>query len=90
MRDIVIDGKDIMTISHLHKLLKEKLGFPDYYGENLDALWDCLTGYIEPTALQWLNFQDSFENLSDEVEEVVVVMREAEKEFGECFRLTLM
>ena len=23
--------------------LKEKFGFPDYYGLNLDALYDCLT-----------------------------------------------
>lgn len=25
-----------------HQLLKEALGFPDYYGCNLDALHDCL------------------------------------------------
>ncbi|MDQ0417562.1 RNAse (barnase) inhibitor barstar [Croceifilum oryzae] len=40
MRNIVIDGKVIVTINHLHKLLKEKIGLPDHYGENLDALWD--------------------------------------------------
>ncbi|GAB3697911.1 barstar family protein [Mariniluteicoccus flavus] len=29
------------------------LSFPDYYGRNLDALWDCLTDLAEPTALVW-------------------------------------
>ncbi len=27
----------------LHKELSEKLGFPEYYGGNLDALYDCLS-----------------------------------------------
>ena len=27
----------------LHSFLKEKLGFPDYYGNNLDALYDVLS-----------------------------------------------
>lgn len=25
-----------------HNYLKQSLGFPDYYGSNLDALYDCL------------------------------------------------
>ena len=29
------------------------LDFPDYYGRNLDALWDCLTDLTGPTALIW-------------------------------------
>jgi RNAse (barnase) inhibitor barstar len=29
------------------------LAFPDYYGRNLDALWDCLTDLAEPTVLLW-------------------------------------
>ncbi|WP_296889617.1 barstar family protein [uncultured Methanobrevibacter sp.] len=35
-----VDGKLIEKEGH--KYLKEALEFPDYYGENLDALYDCL------------------------------------------------
>lgn len=31
----------------MHKQLKERLGFPDYYGENLAALNDCIHGNLE-------------------------------------------
>ena len=27
----------------LHRRIREAFGFPDYYGENWDAMWDCLT-----------------------------------------------
>ena len=33
----------LKTIKELHQLLHEKLDLPDYYGENLDALYDALT-----------------------------------------------
>ena len=34
------------------------LGFPDHFGNNLDALWDCLTDLTRPTALIWADWQD--------------------------------
>ncbi|MBQ6998657.1 MAG: barstar family protein [Clostridia bacterium] len=39
---IILDFSEIKTGYELHKQLKEKFGLPDYYGENWDALWDCL------------------------------------------------
>ena len=36
-----LDGKLIKKDGHDY--LKEVLNFPDYYGKNLDSLYDCLT-----------------------------------------------
>lgn len=42
MKKITLDFTGCKYIGELHKVLKEALNFPDYYGENLDALWDCM------------------------------------------------
>lgn len=33
----------------LHRRIRKTFGFPDYYGENWDAMWDCLTDvFLQP------------------------------------------
>lgn len=39
---VCIDLKEINTIEQFHKRLKEGCNFPEYYGENMSALSDCL------------------------------------------------
>ena len=40
---IILDFKDCKYCGTVHKILKEKFGLPEYYGENWSALWDCLS-----------------------------------------------
>lgn len=53
MNYIEIDGKLIK--SEGHDYLKEALNFPDYYGKNLDALYDCLTEIGVETKIKLTN-----------------------------------
>ena len=43
MEEKVIDCNCICTKEDLHRIFREALSFPDWYGNNLDALHDCLT-----------------------------------------------
>ena len=43
MREIHLTGAKMLDQASTHAYLKRKLALPDYYGENLDALWDCLS-----------------------------------------------
>ena len=43
MEKIILDGNILGDIEKAHEYLKEKLRLPNYYGNNLDALYDCLT-----------------------------------------------
>lgn len=45
---VIIDGRKIKDKQTLHAYLKEACKFPDYYGNNLDALYDVLTDREEP------------------------------------------
>lgn len=46
--DSVVETKEEVLAA-----IGEALSFPDHYGRNLDALWDCLGDVAEPTVLLW-------------------------------------
>lgn len=51
MREIIIDCAGIGSRQAFHQILAGKLDFPDWYGNNLDALHDQLTGISRDTRL---------------------------------------
>ncbi len=56
MRKVILNFQDVIaqegaTRRKIHEYIAEKMNFPQYYGHNLDALYDCLTDICEPTAV---------------------------------------
>jgi len=49
---VIVDGRYITDKAMLHAYLKEQCKFPDYYGNNLDALYDVLTERTEPLEIK--------------------------------------
>ena len=47
MRLLQLDMNKMGNEEEVHNYLTEQLGFPDYYGKNLDALYDMLTSGLE-------------------------------------------
>ena len=43
MKEVSLDCRGFVPRSELHKAFAGALSFPDHYGNNLDALHDCLT-----------------------------------------------
>ncbi|MED0587369.1 barstar family protein [Bacillus subtilis] len=90
MRKIMIDGRDFENIEVLHDVLKDKLDFPDYYGRNLDALWDCLTGWVDlPLTLVLINFEFSKKFLGSYADDVLEVLQEAQEELEDEFKIII-
>lgn len=56
--EAIIDCSGIETPRQLQDRLKQALSLPDWYGSNLDALYDCLTAITQETHLVLTGFQD--------------------------------
>ncbi|MBR3630340.1 MAG: barstar family protein [Oscillospiraceae bacterium] len=48
-----LDGRQLSDKAEAHLYLQEMLAFPEYYGRNLDALFDVLTENSKDTLL-WI------------------------------------
>lgn len=54
-----IDCAEIDSRAELHRAIAKELSFPAWYGNNLDALYDCLTGICAETHLTLINWDSS-------------------------------
>ena len=77
--EIYIDFLNIGDYEDFYAQLKEKLTLPEHFGDNLDALFDVITGELEmPLHLEFVNmsveqleiFEDLLTTLEDAEEEV--------------------
>ncbi|AQY42424.1 hypothetical protein B4918_31460 (plasmid) [Bacillus thuringiensis] len=53
METIQLDGRKFTSKEIIHKILKNKLDLPNYYGENADTLWDWLTAWRTSFKKRW-------------------------------------
>ena len=77
--EIYIDFLEIGDYEDFYAQLKEKLPLPEHFGDNLDALFDVITGELEmPLYLKFVNmsveqleiFEDLLTTLEDAEDEV--------------------
>ncbi|HGE5782854.1 MULTISPECIES: barstar family protein [Bacillus] len=84
MEIIQLDGRKFTSKEVLHKILKEKLDLPNYYGENADALWDCLTGWIDtPVTIEWEFFEESKKMLGSYADLILETFQDAQEKMPE-------
>ena len=79
MNNIIIDFKNISSRKDFYLQLRKKCEVPEYFGDNLDALWDILTsgelGF--PLMISFVNFNKNKNEFSRSLYDL---MKDAEKE----------
>ena len=74
MNTINLDFSNCNYISEIHKELINKFKLPQYYGENLDALWDCLDYYTSQNLIVMISgfqiIEKQFDDYASKIKEV--------------------
>jgi ribonuclease inhibitor len=89
-KKVKLAGKSIRSLDEFYSEIAGKLRFPDYFGRNLDALWDVLTTDIKgPVELAWEDSDVSKKSMGKDFEKVTALLQDVEKERDD-FRVSFL
>ncbi len=86
-----IDFTNCKTVVEVHQIIQKILDFPEYYGKNLDALWDCLTKYpYQPNDITIVFKPDDsmHQEMLSYIRKIIDIFMEVQKKYGDI-RITV-
>jgi len=73
-----LDFSKVDYINDVHSLIKKELDFPDYYGMNWYAFWDCITDMIgEPLHIELTGFERMQSKFPRDAEIMLKILKDA-------------
>ena len=80
MRTVTVNAREFVSKHEMHAALRAGLGEENYWGSNLDALYDCLTMIFEPTRLVIKNWSYAVHYLGEYAERLWRLLDDAAEE----------
>ena len=78
-----LDFSECRYLGEIYEVIKNELELPEWFGANLDALWDAVTGIMyTPAEIRISRAVGRSELLSD-VNEIIALFYEAEEKYHE-------
>ena len=79
MKKCILDGSRLVNTEAVYGALGEAFRFPEYFGNNPDALWDALGDYSgDPVTIVWRGASRSADLLGQGFSQIVAVLQRAE------------
>ena len=83
IRKFELDFSECSTWGEVYREIKKRLELPEWCGENLDALWDAVTGIMYTPAEITVSKKVANKKLDSVVAQIIAVMYEAENTYHE-------
>ena len=83
LRRFSLDFSECRYLGEIYAHIKSVLELPKWCGENLDALWDALTGMMYTPAEVTIIPEVRRKELQEDVKEIISVFQEAQQEYNE-------
>lgn len=76
MEKVTVDLTNCCCLDDLHQRFKEALGFPEYYGNNLSAFWDCLNRDCAVNSVSVIGSESIADDLKPTMEKIAEMLEE--------------
>ena len=71
-----IDFSEVKHYMEIHSIIQKALDFPDYYGRNWSAFWDCLWDmYGDPVHIEIVGFENIRKNFESAAEKMIEILK---------------
>lgn len=82
----IVDFSKVEHYVEMHNAIKDGLCFPDYYGQNWDAFWDCLTDFCyEKLNIEFRNVEIVKKLFPTALDKLIGLLTDFKIEYSEDF-----
>ncbi len=79
-----LDFSNVNYFFEFHSIIKEELDFPDYYGCNWSAFWDCLTDMVDdPVHIEVIGLDNIERKFGDDFVNKLIEILKRFKHYGD-------
>lgn len=79
----VLDLNGCQYVNELHERIEKALNFPEYYGRNLDAFWDCINHECDVDFITIVGIDTVAENLKPTIQMILNMLEENKQDWAD-------